>query len=268
MIGPDVVISTGCGYKKEGLPETRYVFRRVWKDGFIPRAIRCLLSSRTLHAQNSCSAFINGINKESRPNYIRFNPELREMDSEPELDDPTQMPQLRREAQTQPLQLKQLTMWARRFFFALDNEPEYRSGVFVCRGKILSRSKATRGLLREIRHAYSTPVFMLNSERALGEVTEVDCCAECDVFAKRVVFEVRQRHTPIATTIHCRPNLRRHISAFPAPINWFVEQQQLGEVFLAPRNIDLHTCGIGRPTRKRRSGSTPGIGRHSKARRV
>jgi hypothetical protein len=50
------------------------IFRAPFVDGFIPRLIRAYLQSRAIDAQSSWAAFMNHLEDQVRPDYIRMNP--------------------------------------------------------------------------------------------------------------------------------------------------------------------------------------------------
>jgi hypothetical protein len=173
---PGVVISVGCGYKNDPVPDLEPKIRSIWHDGWFFRLIRSMLSSRSLHAQNSWEAFMNGKDRASRLNYFRLNWETQDTEREPELDDATQITPLRRKGQNSSISLDdcRTALWASRFFWEFDFEPEYNHGTWSCRGRILCQSRTPLHLLANILAVYPEAAFVLNKERVLAKLDQRD----------------------------------------------------------------------------------------------
>ena len=181
----------------------------------------------------------------------------------PRMDDVSSMASLiaeARERRHDPVFTRiKLVMIASSFFFELDRTPtRASSGRRLCVGSIRIRGDPARvlGLLPLDR---STRMRFVKDDEdlAVGHPTEW-LCPSCGRFDLPVRFRVSNTIDPVAISLRLGQDSGHHISGFPREPRWFVEQQQLDDVFFAhPSPADDCVCrakakpGAGSGRRKR-----------------
>jgi hypothetical protein len=232
---PDVALSVGTGFLENSTARTTgKPLRGILCDGFIPRLFRSLMSSPSLHGQNSWAALMNRLNEDQRRDYFRLNLPLK--GKEPSLDDVSQMSFLQQSVAAHVRRSNMcaeigLALWAASFFFELEGRPSFSNGLYTCKGSILCRRPNGVLLVDQIMRKYPTAQFMCKSEKILGSLGKHNGCPHCGYFCKLVSFDVRHLDESFTLYLVYQKRLQHKISAFPHPATWFMEQQKLDDPF-------------------------------------
>ena len=196
---PDFVVILGTGYASENtnLPCMSGP-RDILKDGALPRIISAFLSS------TSGRRLWQEVPPEA--NYFRLDIEF--PDSEPRLDDTSQMQLLKSQTQAALTKSKELSPLTRSivaslFYFELEALPKYREGRFFCAGHIMCRlpfnHPAFACLCQQLANASSA--FVAQGRAMLFSPDDRSNYREDGNFQKRLEFTVLDRQQKIAISL-------------------------------------------------------------------
>jgi hypothetical protein len=263
-----LVLSIGTGFDKQLLmsPKPPNV-RNLLLDGFIPRSYRSFTSSISLHGRNSWIDHLNGLNEETKAQHFRLDLPL--TGKEPGIDEVDKVEYIQSQV---PLHLGGIEGIARafkaaEFFFELDELLTRDTGVYRCRGSILSRSPNSRALIQNLTAKNPYCRFLTDSGSPLGFLSMEDICQECGRFQKTATFNVRHPSDVVNIFLVFNRLFCRSISGFPHSVSWFQDRQMLKAQFgrpdhrtRSPHRSDLDCICVQRrrycepstsPTRKR-----------------
>jgi len=253
LLAPDLVVSLGTGAQKRSASPRTTHFRHVILDGYVPRLWRSYMSS--FNGQKIWDELMNSVDERKREDYIRLNsvlpsdgPAIDNTDRMDELRESVHVPQMHRDCKKT---LFALLLAA--FYFELASAPErVREGQYHCRGTIRCRLPGYAVVKLLIRCSVFNLVFITDIE-TLGQYGgNLDLCALCHRYQKKVEFMVRHPTEPVTIYAESVTQGRRKISAFPQAMQWFEIQQKLdapfGTVFhsdLRDRSCKACTMNIG-----------------------
>ncbi|KAI9799077.1 MAG: hypothetical protein M1833_004271 [Piccolia ochrophora] len=232
-VSPDIVISLGTGSAASPKTPCAPNFRDVVKDGFIPRLYRSFLSS--LDGQKDWRDLWNSLDDGRRSDYFRLNISL--PGQEPELDDTECMQELRELVRVQSEDKREVrdvawALLASAFYFELAAAPQFRAGLWMCHGFIRCRAVDNTAVLEALESMFPCGLeFMIDDCVSVGQLCRTDLCSTCQAYRKEVVFRVRHLQDPISFYLRYNNAMRRKISGFPHPMEWFVAQQGLSDSF-------------------------------------
>lgn len=229
----DLVLSIGTGFEQKLLSPVAANVRNLFQDGALARLYRASMQSLSLNGQISWEDHWHGLEEETKKQQFRLNLPL--IGKEPNIDDVDKMQYLYDQI---PYHLGDMEGIARAFkavsfFFELDGPPVLNSGLYRCHGSILSRSPDSRALVQNLGSSYPYTQFYIN-EASIGFLSANDICRLCGRFQKAIAFHVRHPSDRVNLYLAFNRLFRRSISAFPQPIEWFVERQKLNAKFGQP----------------------------------
>jgi hypothetical protein len=191
------------------------------------------MESLSLNGQISWEDHWLGLDEDVKKQQYRLNLPLSE--KEPKIDSVDKMQYLYDQVQHHLGDVNGIarTFKAVSFFFELDG-PLARDGRgYRCRGSILSRSPDSRDLVQNLGTTFPYAQFYVQ-ETSLGFLGPNDVCDLCGRFRKAVEFYVRHPSDRVNLCLAFNRLFRRSISAFPKPVEWFVERQKLNARFGQP----------------------------------
>jgi len=249
----DVVLSLGTGTQASAT--TTQATESIY-NGFIPRLCRSFLTS--LDGELIWRDLLNHLGSDAGNKFFRLNITFK--NKEPRLDDVKAMDRLSQGVddsnEKEKLADIKLALLASCFFFELKQAPRFDpSGFFVCHGEIRVRYEYTK-VFMALRGISGAPIEFSKDNTPLGPIDpEVDFCAGCLRFRKKICFFVR--HVSEAITISMAMDKFRHsISGFPQSMAWFSQQQFLHFPFYSEvtLNSSKSTCPCMQSTDLRRRG--------------
>lgn len=191
------------------------------------------MQSLSLNGQISWEDHWHGLEEETKKQQFRLNLPL--IGKEPDIDDVDKMQYLYDKIRYHLGDMEGIVraFKAVSFFFELDGPPVLDSGLYRCRGSILSRSPDSRALVQNLGSSYPYAQFFIN-EISIGFLSANDICVLCGRFQKAIVFHVRHPSDRVNLCLAFNRLFRRSISAFPQPMEWFIERQKLNAKFGQP----------------------------------
>ena len=254
---PSVVVSVGTGSRAKQIEFTHVSSTHI-HDGYLARAYRAFMSSPSLDGQTSWLDLLNGLEDEERKNYYRLN--LSFDGTEPELDDASCMPDIRQKVLAQYVvsHKRKNALWASRFFFEICDKPQYYCGYYRCSGTILCIFQDARPLLSCITRAHPQASFVLHQNKTFATLAQSACCKSCGMLWLPVSFEITQLYQSIDIALVLDDAHSCHISGFPHPIQWFVDQQK-SLVSSEIKSVNKCSC-LQTTSKKRRHPSVAGKG--------
>jgi hypothetical protein len=249
---PSVVVSVGTGSRAKQV-EFTHASKTHIHDGYLSRAYRAFMSSPSLDGQTSWLDLLNGLDDEERENYHRLN--LSFDDAEPELDDASCMPDIRQKVLAQYVEShkRKNALWASRFFFEICEKPQYYCGYYRCSGTILCIFRDARPLVSVITRAYQKASFVLQQNKIFPTLAASACCKSCGMFWLPVSFETTQLYQSIEIALVLDDAHSCHISGFPHPLQWFVDQQKNP---ISSEIKAVNKCSCSQPRSKKRRHSS------------
>jgi hypothetical protein len=253
----DLVLSIGTGFEQKLMSPVASNVRNLLQDGALARLYRASMESLSLNGQISWEDHWYGLEEEAKKQQFRLNLPL--VGKEPEIDDVDKMQYLYDQIRYHLGDLEGIVraFKAVTFFFELDEPLILDGGRYVCRGSILSRSPDSRALVQNLGSSYPYAQFFI-SEISLGFLSPNDICKLCGRFQKAVMFHIRHPSDRVNLYLAFNRLFRRSISAFPQPMEWFVERQKLNAKFGQPDHKS-------RIERSRDSACSCEVQRHSEA---
>ena len=225
----DIVLSIGTGFEQKLLSPVASNVRNLLQDGALARLYRASMESLSLNGQISWEDHWLGLDEEVKKQQYRLNLPL--SGKEPKIDNVDKMQYLYDQVQHHLGDIKGIAraFKAVSFFFELDG-PLVRSGRgYRCHGSILSRSPDSRDLVQSLG-AFPYAQFYVQ-EMSVGFIGPADLCNLCGRFRKAVVFHVRHPSDRVNLYLAFNRLFRASISAFPQPVEWFIERQKLNARF-------------------------------------
>lgn len=224
---PDLVLSIGTGFTPSAVQQEDRPARGILQDGFLPRLFRSLIFSPAVDGERGWQELVDGVSDDLRPDVFRLNLPLRE--DLPELDAVNRLEELCALPYSVPDEIVHAIL-ATSFFFELDEVPEETSGGYRCRGSILCARANSPGVLRQIGKELPAAQFAIANGPRLGVVEEHDGCPSCGYYRKRVSFVVPTLTETITMRMESSHGQQK-IAGFPNPTHWFLENQQIRDVF-------------------------------------
>lgn len=226
----DIVLSIGTGFEQKLLSPVASNVRNFLQDGALARLYRASMESLSLNGQISWEDHWLGLDEDVKKQQYRLNLPLSE--KEPRIDSVDKMQYLYDQVQHHVGDVKGIAraFMAVSFFFELDGPLVRNKRGFSCRGSILSRSPDSHELVRVIGAKFPYAQFYVQ-DTSLGFISTKDLCDLCGRFRKVVDFHVRHPSDRVNMYIAFNRLFRGSISAFPKPVEWFVERQKLNAKF-------------------------------------
>ena len=221
-------------------PNTIFQFLPQWAQSFYS-----LLHSST-DGEKQWQGIHNSLDENLRPGYFRLNIKVGQV---PGLDDITQMDDLRRAVQFQPLGKSKRegvvsALLISSFYLELDYLPYYENGFYRCEGVIRCRNNSY-AVVHALTKLFSSSLEFTSettSERGLLAIFkgEEDICSWCQRYSKQIVFYIRHPRDMITLSLRTDELNYRKLSGFPQTVEWFIKQQRLDAQFGA---ADHHIPG-------------------------
>jgi hypothetical protein len=193
------------------------------------------MESLSLNGQNSWDDHWHGLDEETKTNHFRLNLPLE--GKEPGIDDIDSMDSLYQKTMCHQGDMFEIVraFKAVTLFFELDRCLVEDGPFYICYGSILCRSPDAPRFIQLLTSDYPYAQFF-NHGTSLGYISKKDICKLCGRYTKLVAFRVR--HSSDQADINLRFNrlYHRRISAFPKPIDWFIEKQKLNAKFGQPNH--------------------------------
>ncbi|OBT40488.1 hypothetical protein VE00_07880 [Pseudogymnoascus sp. WSF 3629] len=231
----DIVLSIGNGFEQKPLSPVASNFRNLFLDGALARLYRASMESLSLNGQNSWDDHWHGLDEETKTNHFRLNLPLE--GKEPGIDDIDSMDSLYQKTMCHQGDMFEIVraFKAVTLFFELDRCLVEDGPFYICYGSILCRSPDAPRFIQLLTSDYPYAQFF-NHGTSLGYISKNDICKLCGRYTKLVAFRVR--HSSDQADINLRFNrlYHRRISAFPKPIDWFIEKQKLNAKFGQPNH--------------------------------
>jgi len=230
---PDVVLSLGTA-TSDPQPNTMSRMSR-----FLPQWMKslCSLYLSSIDGEKLWQDIRNRLDENSTQDYFRLNVKVGQV---PELDDITQMDDLRRAVQFQHLGKSKRegvvsALLISSFYLELDCLPYYENGFYRCEGVIRCRNNSY-AVVHALTKLFSSSLEFTSettSERGLLAVFkgEEDICSWCQRYGKQIVFYIRHPRDTITLSLRTDELNYRKLSGFPQTVEWFIKQQRLDAQF-------------------------------------
>lgn len=172
----------------------------------------------------------NRLDEQSRNNYFRMNVAL--SSTAPAMDDVDRMNELRSYVHAQPnsddeRQRIIYALLAATFYFELNSIPTFYCGRYFCHGTIRCRLKGV-AIQQVLGRLHGSGLAFMTEQETLGYYApSKDFCQSCYRYRKQVRFVVRQVSETVNLHLQSTRQGKRSISAFPATMQWFLDQQHL-----------------------------------------
>ena len=197
------------------------------------RLIRSFLTN--LNGKKIWEDYWNGLDSQERETSFRIDLPLQQP---VELDDVGKLDYVRQEGKmflsTLNFESLRLTMLAAQFFFELERTPFSPYRDFEYQGAIYCRSSRRRDTITKLLQDFSSARFILagaSSNSTLGKVADGRFCVSCGAFRMGITLHTNHPGQTLSISIRFNDFHQYRISGFPNPLSWFMERQQIDNVF-------------------------------------
>ena len=181
---PDVLLSLGTGTQEDNQTPKAPHFRHLLNDGFIPRLYRSFISS--LDGERTWRDSVNRMEEQRKTNCFRLNVGLPAV--EPQLDDVSQMENLRQSVCLQPGDtrrddLRRIVgaLLAASFYLETCTLRSFEHGSYRCQGLIRCRNEPL-AVLKLLNGLYENEARFTLASESLGPAQFDDICPACKCF--------------------------------------------------------------------------------------
>lgn len=257
---PDVFISLGTGSGAiQAAASSVSIFRNILIDGWVPRVYRSFSSS--FEGECTWREFLASLDDQRREDYFRFDVTV--PGGLPRMDNTECMEGLSRLVHSdssgeQKHRDAVAALLASSFYFQLDANPEYYSGLLQCVGSIRCRIPP-KDVIDRINGIDSSRKDFYKDSINLGlHLSSDNVCSHCHRYSRPIRFMVRDLKENFGLSINFGGK-SHHLSAFPNNIQWFIEQQGIDGGFGSPNHrvftkVGCHMCevrGAGRQKKRK-----------------
>ncbi|KYG40789.1 hypothetical protein M433DRAFT_8482 [Acidomyces richmondensis BFW] len=242
----DLLISVGTGRASSDVTDQEFPLQSILERFGILGSVATFLLRKTFEHLDPESVHKQLLDCLSPSIYYRLNVEL--TPPLPRLDDVSAMTAIHAKVDhtdfSQPFRDIRLALLSSSFFFELEEMPKFKNGSYFCKGTIRRRvsAKNVKALLKSL-HCENIN-FLLSRPQSEQSGSYLNDASGChDVVGKydateKYCYMCRKFHLPVSFSVNTlgervwlsaqlSNGMRRRISNFPRPMNWFVARQNL-----------------------------------------